>query len=486
MSSMFDTQFQLVSVIAIAVQFTIIVGVILRVMLTRHPPGSAFAWILISVIFPYVGFILYLLLGEQTLGRWHSRRIRNEMRRRRLRFHHNFPTINQTPSQYRGICRLANRLGRYPITRNSSLSLISDSEQIIESIIDDIEQAKSVILMEFYIWDIDGAANKVSEALIRAAQRGVECFVLVDAIGSSDFLKSEWPKRFASTGIHLERALRVSLFSAFFARADIRLHRKMIVIDHKIGYSGSMNVVDPIFFKRDDVNGQWVDAMVRLKGEIVANLNHLIAFDWSILTDSKTKIPVSDDLDIPFDPIDQACVMLIPSGPDTNYDANQRILLDAIHNAKRQIRIVTPYFVPGEALFFALQNAAIRGVKVELIVPKESDSKLVTYASHRYFDDLLQCGVRIFLFENGVLHTKSISIDGELTLFGTLNMDMRSMNINYELMLLTIDDEFSQKINHLHDQYLAQCKGLTLATWYRRSIFKRIKEGASYLLSPLL
>lgn len=476
---------ELASWVAAALQLALVIGVILRVMLTRHPPGSSFAWILITVLVPYVGFILYLLLGEKSLGRWHSRNIRREMRRRRQQFRHIPLGDDYAPLHHRGLCRLASRLGKYPLTRESSLHLMSDPAEIMTRIITDIDAAKEQILMEFYIWDLGGRADDVSAALVRAAKRGVQCFVLVDDIGSAQFLKSNWVNIFQQAGIVLQCALEVSFFSALFARADIRLHRKIIVIDHEIGYSGSMNVADPLFFKRDENVGQWVDAMVRAKGEIVKSLHHLFTFDWNVNND-KNPIPPYKFNKPPYDASDRANVMLVPSGPGTSTDANMRIMLEAIYQAKKSIHIVTPYFVPSEALVLALQNAAVRGVDVQLIIPEKSDSKLVTYASHRYFDDLLQAGVRIFFFQNGVLHTKSLLVDNEISLFGTVNMDMRSMHINYELMLLVLDKEFCTKINKMHDDYRMQSRPISLVRWYHRPLLVRMKEGASYLLSPLL
>ena len=297
--------FELTSLAAAVLQLCLVIGVILRVMLTRHPPGSSFAWILITVLVPYIGFILYLLLGEKTLGRWHSRNIRREMRRRRQQFRHIPLGENYAPEHHRGICRLASRLGKYPLTKDSSLHLMTNPAEIMTRIIDDINCARELILMEFYIWDIGGRADDISEALIRAAKRGVKCFVLVDDIGSADFLRSQWPQRFQQAGIVLQKALEVSFFSALFARADIRLHRKIIIIDHEIGYSGSMNVADPLFFKRDENVGQWVDAMVRAKGEIVKSLHHLFDFDWNVNND-KNPLPAYKHPNPPFDEFEVA------------------------------------------------------------------------------------------------------------------------------------------------------------------------------------
>ena len=472
---------------AIVLQLSLTVGVVLRVMLTRHPPGSSFAWILLTAIVPFLGFILYLLFGERSLGRWHARKIRKEMRKRRQIFRHIMHTEAMAPENYRDISKLATRLGKFPLTKRSSLRLLDDSEEVLTLLVNDINNAKELIAMEFYIWDVGGKADDVSAALIRAARRGVQCYVLVDAIGSSRFLSSDWARMFINEGIHLEKALPVSLFSALLSRADIRLHRKIAVIDHRVAYSGSLNLADPHYFKKSSNVGQWVDAMVRAKGEIVASLYHLIHFDWKVLTDTDTPFPEFQTNDNPeFDLPDQATVTIVPSGPGTSNDANQKIILEAIHQAKRKVEIVTPYFIPGEALALALQNAALKGVKVTLLLPEKSDSQMVNYAARRYFDDLLKSGVHILMYNKGMLHTKSITIDDELTVFGTVNMDMRSMHLNYELMLLVFDKEFSRKVSQLYKNYSENCSEINLFLWYKRSVWERMKEGASYLVSPLL
>ena len=472
--------------IAAIVQIILVLGVTLRVMLTRHPPGSAFAWILLTVILPYGGFFLYLLLGERTLGKWHARKLRKAMRKKRQNFRRISFTEGRAPLNYRDLSRMATLLGKYPLTKDSSLSLLDDSEEVLTRLEEDINRAQYFIAMEFYIWDLGGKADNISAAIVRAARRGVQCFVLVDSIGSRRFLKSDWIYLFHDAGVHLEEALPVSLFSALLARADIRLHRKIVVIDKTIAYSGSLNMIDPHFFKKASSTGQWVDAMVQAKGEIVESLYQLIQFDWQVLTDAKTSLPKLKLKQYHFNQQDQATVMVIPSGPGTSHDANQRIILQVIYMAKQEVQIVTPYFVPGESLALALQNAAIRGVRVKIILSEKTDSKLVSYAARRYFDDLLQSGVEIYYYYGGVLHTKSIVIDGELSLFGTVNMDVRSLHLNYELMLLVMDKEFAQKLVRLNHSYIEKSHKLNPYQWYRRNLWERTKEGISYLISPLL
>ena len=483
----FSDNFSLFALLAAALQLALVLGVIIRVTLTRHPPGSSFAWILITLSVPYIGFFLYLLLGEQSLGRWHSFKLRKAVRRYRQNYRKRIqPTIRLAPAVYAGIYRLAARLGKYPLTEHSSLHLLGDSNKTIDRILRDINLATHSLFFEFYIWDIGGRADEICQAVINASRRGVRCYILVDAIGSLNFLNSHWKDRLQEAGVVVEKALPVSVFGAFFARADIRLHRKIIIIDHAIAYTGSLNVIDPIFFKAKEHVGEWFDAMVRAKGEIVESLYGLFVFDWTVNADSQTQLPAFEHNNNQIDQRDKATVMLVPSGPGTTQNANQRLLLDAIHCAKKQIQIVTPYFIPSEALVLALQNACAKGIRVELIVPMKSDSKLVSYASYRYFDDLLQSGAKIYLFKNGVLHTKSLLIDHELAFFGTMNLDARSMHLNYELMLLVSNSVFSARLEALHESYKQQSDKLILSQWFHRPFLERIKEGMSHLVSPLL
>ena len=471
---------------AVVLQFVLALSVILRVIFTRHPPGSAFAWILLTVALPYVGFILYVMLGERPIGRWRAFKLKHMVRAwnelGRTRRAEADPPASQ---RHRGLVRLAQRLGDMPMTAGSHLELIVDSDQALERMLSDVEAAEKSVSMEFYIWDLGGYCDRMCLALMRAARRGVLCRVLVDDVGSRRFLRSAWPARMRGAGVHVSCALPVSFFPFSKGRADLRLHRKTVVIDDAVGYTGSLNMIDPTVYNASEGVGEWIDAVVRVRGCAVADLNQVFAFDWALQPDDEGRMPTL--IEVPQTESEgSARVTVVASGPTTLDDANRRLIVEALNCARNCVCITTPYFIPDEAVALAIQNAALRGVDVRLCLPKECDSKFVTWAGRRHFSDLLAAGVRVLWFRDGVLHTKAITIDNEFSLFGTVNLDSRSLHLNFEMMLLIFDREFVSSLNLLQRTYEKLSEEVEPARWHARSHAQRFMEGLSQLLAPLL
>jgi cardiolipin synthase len=277
-------------------------------------------------------------------------------------------------------------------------------------------------------------------------------------------------------------------FLRFFGlqRVDLRLHRKTIVIDRRVAYTGSLNMVDPDCFAEAKTVGAWIDAMVRTEGPAVRELEGIFLTDWALQPDGDPSdmdpLPLNDLYEQP----GEATTVVVPSGPLLSHNTGQSLLLEAINAARFSLCITTPYFIPSEALAAALEVAARRGVKVTLIIPELADSRTVTYAGRRYFDDLLTAGIRILLYRGGLLHTKSIAVDDTYAVFGTVNFDNRSIQLDFEVSMLIFDEQFMADIKKLHQHYAEQCREIDPSQWRHRPISDRLKEGASYLLSPLL
>lgn len=475
---------------ALVLQITLTLGVALRVILTRHPPGSSFAWILLTIALPFVGFVLYVWLGERPIGKWRARRLRKLLALWEKVTNQDYAQAGMLPclphgQRHKGLARLAERLGDMPMTRGSKLELLPDSFQALERICADIEAARSSVSMEFYIWGVGGWCDKIAQAVLEAAERGCHCRILVDDIGSRTWLKTTWPARLIAAGVHVSRALPVSLMPMAKGRADLRLHRKTVIIDERVGYTGSLNLIDPDVFHVSEGVGEWVDAMVRVEGTAVRDLNQVFLFDWALQPDIEGE-RVTLERTEPVPPAGSACVTVVPSGPTTVDDANQRLILEAISCARERIFITTPYFVPGETIILALQNAAMRGVDVHVCIPRRPDSQFVRWASRRYFSDLMKSGVKLAFFTDGLLHTKAITVDATFSLFGTVNLDKRSLHLNFEMMLLIFDTQFVADMTALHRRYEARSVAIDPQRWHKRSLWQRFLEGASYLLSPLL
>ncbi len=480
----------LIGVAGVVLHVLVVGAVGLRVIWVRRPAGSAFAWLLLVESLPLVGVVFYLLFGERPIGR--------ERLRRAQAFYASAPSLaaplwkrdiadlsSLSPAQ-RGLAHLARRAARLPVLSGSTLALHAGAETILRAIIGDVDAARESVDMAFYIWNAGGTADEVATALERAAGRGVRCRVLLDALGSKAFLKTAWPARLRAAGIRLEAALAIGPLGLVFQRADLRLHRKIVVVDERVAYTGSMNLVDPRFFKQDAGVGEWIDAMARIEGPAVAALRAVFLFDWNLQTEE----PFVASNEVAFAARravgGAALVQVVQSGPGVEISANLRILVDAVATACRRIVLTTPYFVPDPVLALALQNAAMRGVEVTLIVPAVNDSKLVTYASRAFFDDLLSAGARILQFEGGLLHTKSVTIDDSFSLFGTVNLDMRSLHLNFELMLAVYDRGFNAALLQLQLGYARNAPPLDAAAWRARSARERLLEGAASLVAPML
>jgi cardiolipin synthase len=464
---------------------TYFIGVIISV---RRPVGVAFAWIFIVMSFPVVGICLYVLIGERPVGRKLTRKI-NRMNREYSviteDMRRNYAEDKQKlPIEARLFSHLAASNNGTPVVAGNQVELHTNSLHILQLFIDEINQAKESLHLEFYIWALGGDADRVGEAMIAAAKRGIACRVLLDSLGSKDWFKSKWPARFRNAGIEVTEALPIQIGRFQFRRADIRLHRKIFVIDSAIVWTGSMNLVDPRTFKQDSGVGEWVDAMVRVEGPVAAQFELTFSFDWSV---DNPKITHFKDHKPPIAPREGGVIAQeFASGPVYRDDILYQVMLSAIVDANEELTITTPYFGPDDGLMQALMATARRGVKVTLIVPKLNDSKLVAWSSKSYYADLLNSGVLIAEFHGGLLHTKSLMVDRKAAIFGSVNFDQRSLRLNFEISLIVYDGDFCAKLETLIESYLAQSDYVNPKLWAERPRWQHYLENAAHLTSPLL
>jgi len=469
-----------------------VIVIALRVIMMRPATGIALSWLLLVTMLPFAGAIAYFMIGERRIGVQRERgigevraeysNIGNTETRERL----TDIDWSRHPAAARGLDRLGRKVGGTLTVRGSTLKLVPDTLEALRAIARDVDGAKASVLMEFYIWNEGGAADDVLEAVIRAAGRGVSCRVLVDALGARPWWKGGQPQRLRDAGVELRAALPVGLFRSFIGRTDLRLHRKIVVVDGEVAWTGSMNLVDPSFFKQGAGVGKWVDAMVRTEGAVVVLLAATMISDWILETRESFQnvIAGASAGNVKF--LGMADVQVVPAGPGETGDGLLQMLLALISSAQNELVLTTPYLVPDESILRALRGAAGRGVKVAVIVPERVDSFLTRYASRSYYDSLLEMGADIFLYRGGLLHTKSIMVDGQMAMFGTVNLDMRSLWLNYEVALFVYDDRFAADLRALQRTYIDDSDRLELATWRKRSFEQRLVENTLRLVSPLL
>ena len=283
-----------------------------------------------------------------------------------------------------------------------------------------------------------------------------------------------------------EPALPPGFWQILFGRNDLRLHRKIVVIDGDVAWTGSMNLVDPRYFKQEAGVGQWVDAMLRVEGAVVSPLALTMIGDWML----ETNEPLEEIIQCAGLRLvaakGQADAQVIPSGPVETDDGLLQMLLALVNSAHEELVLTTPYFVPDESLLRAIRGAAARGVQVHLILPEKVDSVLTRFASRSYYDDLMDVGVQIHLYRKGLLHTKSVTADRSLSMFGTANLDMRSLWLNYEVSLFLYGWEVGEQLHALQHSYINDSDLLDPAVWRQRPRHEKLLENTLRLMSPVL
>lgn len=467
----------------IAGEWTIRVVMLPVVVRGGRRPDSAMAWLLVISFLPFLGLLLYALFGNYRLP---QRRVRrhsdlqkqfNEIRQR-LESHPQFQLPEIAP-EYQPIVRLAERLGYYQTLGYNHMELMIDTDEMIDALIREIDQATHHVHLLYYIFAADQTGRRVADALAKAAARGVECRVLADAVGSRPFFKKLAPQM-REAGVDIRAALPVNPFRRKAARIDLRNHRKLAVIDGTVAFTGSQNIVDADYGHKDLA---WCDMSARLLGPTVLPLQSVFVIDWYFETDEILTEPVY----FPVPPkAGDALIQLLPSGPSYPTENYQRAVTAALHEARRQVIITTPYFIPDEPLLQAVQVAAMRGVDVILIVPSRSDQVLVGAAGRAYYEDILRAGARLYLFEAGLLHAKTVTVDDSIAVIGSSNFDIRSFMLNFELSLLVYGPEPTRKLREKQLSYLSDSRELTLAQWRERPRMTRLLQNVARLFSPLL
>ena len=469
---------------------TIRIGLSVRVIMRKKEPSVTLAWLVVILLLPFFGAIIYLLFGENRLGERRARRaaadiplILRWVQKLRRRSFIDWETINP---ECEPLHRQIDAAIGIPTMPGNSLALIGNSNDFFRRLILDIEHAESICCLEFYIFSSGGYADQVCTALKKACERGVACKLLLDSIGSKEFLNSPSCLDLQASGIEVRECLPAGLMRALFVRIDLRNHRKIVTIDNKIAYTGSQNLVDPRYFKQDEGVGQWIDIMVRVEGPVVEILTASFLYDWALETGRPLEDLILEAKVAPIPNRGEIPVQLAPSGPGYTEGTIHNVLLTTIYAARRELILTTPYFVPDNAILAALKSAAQRGVSVTIIVPENNDSRLVHYASRARYGELIAAGVKIVAFDGGLMHAKTITVDNDFCLIGSVNLDMRSFWLNFEMTLFIYNQKFTSRLRLLQEEYLLSSRPLNEVVFKKRSFKERFLENMALLVGPLL
>ncbi len=479
----------LVSSLVLAGHMLLVAGLAMRILFRHLPVGTTLAWLIVLFVLPVLGPALYLFIGENRLGQKRARRWQaiHDLYRKwqdglKARARIDWCALH---TRAESLARHGESITGFVALQGHAFELLTDWDAFVDALVADIEAAQRTCHLAFYIWDSAGRVGEIYSALARAAARGVICRVLVDDVGSGPFLKSREAAGLRKVGVQVVSSLPVGLLRMLFVRMDLRNHRKIVVIDGEIGYTGSMNLVDPAWFKAGTGLGQWIDAMARFRGPAVEVLNGAFLEDWELETDEGMQILETADIH-EVGECGDAVLQVVPSGPGLNRASIHQLLLSLLYSAERELVLTTPYFVPDESIITALESASGRGVAVTLNVPARIDSMLARYAGAACFDELLRAGVRIARYQPDLLHTKAITVDGQVAVIGSLNLDMRSLWLNFEISLFIYDQRAAAQVRELQETYLRDSVDLQRQAWRQRPATERMAEGVLRLLGPML
>src|SRR4051795_6343993 len=480
---------EVITAVRTAVFLLIHLGVIARVILRRHrEPASRIAWIVVIIVVPVIGILTYLLLGETSIGRRRVSRMCAVLA--------TMPDLTNTPGMdshnlqpkipetYAHLFRLGQSINGFEPVGGNCASLLPDSNATIESMVADIDAAKDHVHLITYIWLPDNNGLKVVEALKRAATRHVACRVMADGLGSHIMIESPHWKAMQAAGVQVATALPIGnpLLRPLRGRIDLRNHRKILVIDNRITYCGSQNCADPEFRIKARF-APWVDAMMRFEGPIARQNQYLFASDWMAAMDGDLT-PLLRQAWPPCEP--GVTAQVIGTGPTVYNSAMPEVFETLIYTARRELVITTPYYVPDEAMQSALCASARRGVRTTIIFPARNDSWIVAAASRSYYSDLLAAGVRIYEYEGGLLPTKSVTVDSDVTLIGSANTEPRSFDLNYENNILFYDPTLTAEMRRRQDAYLARSHPVTAEAVAQWPMTRRLWNNTVAMLGPIL
>jgi cardiolipin synthase len=473
-----------------AVYIAIVIAVCLRVIYETRSATKTMAYLLLILFIPVGGIIFYILFG---INFWKTKlysrkslddekmlnRLKKEME---IYVKETISPLDLSVENNRELAVMVEKELRSPLTRRNKVKLLLNGEEKFPEVIETIRNAKHHIHIEYYIYEQDEIGQQIAELLILKANEGVKVRFIYDDFGSPT-IKKKTEERMRKAGIEIYPFQKVH-FYLLANRLNYRNHRKIIVIDGQIGFTGGINVSDK-YINNGSHKLFWRDTHLRIDGPGVFYLQYLFLTDWNFCS-GKVLAPEKLYFSVPADNKDDCFLQVAASGPDSVQPSILFSLLQAIYLARKEILITTPYFIPGDSILQALRIAALSGLSVKLLVPGVADSKLVNAASKSYYEDLLCAGVDIYMYQKGFVHAKTLVADGNLSIIGTANMDLRSFELNFEVNVMLYDRTFSEQLRTVFFKDLEDAEKIDRDAWCQRPAYKQLPERIARLFSHVL
>ncbi|MCK9155286.1 MAG: cardiolipin synthase [Paludibacteraceae bacterium] len=467
-------------IVIIVYAYTILTTIIMLLMENRNPVKSI-AWIVVLILLPIVGFIFYIFFGKNFRRQFviSRRSLQKVKRNTNAVCDINSIPEESLPAEYRNVASLALNSCDSDLYAHNDVKIYTDGKSMFDDILVALESAKHHIHMEYYIFLSDEIGSRVIDILIRKAKEGVSVRVIIDDVGSW-MMKKSAVAEMEDAGIKVMSFLKVGL-PFLSSRVNYRNHRKILIVDGLVGFTGGMNIADR--YAKGLSWGPWRDTHSRIEGGAVSGLQKAFLSDWYFVNRKLLSDPV-------FYPKPEkkgsSLIQIISSGPDTTWDSIMQVYFMAIVQARKYVYIETPYFLPNESIITALQTAALSGTNVEMILPERSDAKITLIGSYSYLNEMFKAGVKVSFYKKGFIHSKVIVIDDMICTIGSANMDFRSFEQNFELNALIYDPEVAIKMKKIFNMDMLDSRRVYKDDWENRLIKQRLKESCARLFSPLL
>jgi cardiolipin synthase len=461
------------------------------VIMTKKKPVTTVAYMLGILFLPVIGALVFLIFGtERILNKGRLKLFSNEALRSKLRHIESewkpclFDDSKQkVPIKLESILRLSRKFGLFNAVAGNQVEILVDADETYHRMEKAILKAKHHINLEFYIFRTDEVGERFLNLLVEKAKQGIQVNLIYDSLGS---LSLGWNRsfltRFRQAGVKVRDFLPLRTFIKPW-NLNLRNHRKIIVVDNNIGFTGSLNIGKDFLSMVNKKKIKWRETQVMIKGPAVTQLQWIFCEDWYFSTGEEL---FKSEYFLPAQNEGQDVLQVVPSGPDIREKAAYKVFLLAIFQAQKSILLTTPYFIPDRPLNLALQLAALRGVDVKILVPRESDHKFITLAGRSYYGELLQNKVQIFEYLPGCHHAKMLIIDGYFSIIGTTNFDVHSFDYNFELNIQIYGEQFAQKTEKLFYKDLEDSRELDMKTFQSRPVYQKFKENTCRLFSPIL
>lgn len=485
-----DTTHLISYIVSVTLFFNIILALAI-IFLERRESSSIWAWLLVLFFIPIVGFILYLLLGRKLtrrrMFRWSGRKKIGietlvDYQIESIKEGSFEYKLSETAAKYKELIHMNLLSNHAVLTQDNHIHIFDDGQDKFDHLLEDIAEAKHHIHIQYYIFRLDRLGTRILDALIEKARQGVQVRVLYDEMGSRGVHKKDF-KALIEQGGEVE-VFFPSVLPLINPRMNYRNHRKIVVIDGKVGYIGGFNVGDEYLGLKEKF-GYWRDTHLRINGSSVQPLQTRFLLDWNQASDRKN-LEYEDSFFPTFYRQGNTAIQIVSSGPDSDWEAIKNGYIKLINMAKKYVYIQTPYFIPDDAFINAVRIACLSGIDVRIMIPNKPDHIFVYWATYYYVGLLIEAGAKVYVYENGFLHTKMVVIDDEAASVGTANIDSRSFKLNFEANAFIYDTDVAHQLAELFERDILYSSELTPEKYKNRSTIIKLKESISRLLSPIL